>query len=195
MFKYRLLFCILFFAGTYRAQSLDVRMLRTINAGSYPAWDAGMMGVSHSVYAVMPLSVAGTWYYGYRTNDAVMKRNAYKSALTIGVALATSTSIKLAVKRRRPFVDNPEIIQRDKLIGPLSFPSGHTTSAFATATALSLSARNWKVTVPAYTYAALVGYSRMRLGAHYPTDVLGGILIGIGSGFLVWKLDAAINGK
>jgi membrane-associated phospholipid phosphatase len=53
----------------------------------------------------------------------------------------------------------------------LSFPSQHTSFAFATATALSLQYRKWWVVVPAYTWAAMVGYSRLYLGQHYPSDV------------------------
>ena len=176
------------------AQSTDLQLLRNINRGEYPGWDKGMKGLSFSVYGAMPLSVAGIWYYGHQKKDPVMMRNAYKSAVSIGFALLTSTTIKMVVKRKRPFVDHPEIIQRDK-VGPLSFPSGHTTSAFATATALSLSTKSWKVALPAYLYASAVGYSRMRLGVHYPSDVLGGMVIGIGAGLLTWKLDQVINGK
>ncbi|MEI8136921.1 MAG: phosphatase PAP2 family protein, partial [Bacteroidota bacterium] len=49
--------------------------------------------------------------------------------------------------------------------------------------------------VPAYAYAGFVGYSRIRLGMHYGSDVLGGMIIGIGSGLLTWKLDKELNKK
>ena len=62
-------------------------------------------------------------------------------------------------------------------------------------TAVSLSYKKWYVTVPAYAYASLVGYSRMRLGMHYGSDVLGGMIIGIGSGLLTWQLDKTFNKK
>jgi undecaprenyl-diphosphatase len=178
-----------------RAQNPEVSILRSINSGNMPCWDKTMRGVSLSVYGAMPATAIGIWTQGYINKDPEMMRNGYKSAVSIGIAMATSTSLKYLVERRRPFVQYPnDIIQRDH-VGPFSFPSGHTTSAFATATALTLTYKKWYVAVPSYAYASLVGYSRMRLGVHYPTDVLGGIIVGVGAGFLTWGLDKALHQK
>lgn len=194
--KHFFVFISLFVVLGMRSQNMDMRVVRTLNAKEMPTWDKGMLGVTNSVYVAMPLSVGAIWLDGHTHNDPVMKRNAFKGGISIGLAIATTTGIKYLVNRKRPFAQYPgEIIQRDKLVGPYSFPSGHTTSAFATATALSLSYQKWQVAVPAYLYAGFVGYSRMRLGVHYPSDVLAGILIGVGSGFLTWQLDKRINGK
>lgn len=57
-----------------------------------------------------------------------------------------------------------------------SFPSGHTTTAFALATVLSFLSPRWRV--PVFGVAALVGVSRVVLGMHYPSDVLGGAILG-----------------
>jgi undecaprenyl-diphosphatase len=70
-----------------------------------------------------------------------------------------------------------------------SFPSGHTSVAFSTATSLYLAYPKWYVAVPAFTYAASVGYSRMYLGVHYPSDVLAGAVIGAGSAWLMYKAN------
>ncbi|MBS1651975.1 MAG: phosphatase PAP2 family protein [Bacteroidetes bacterium] len=154
-----------------------------------------MRGLSFSIYPIMPTSVGSTWLNGYLKKDQTMMRNAYKSAIGIGLAMITATGLKLIVDRPRPFVTYAnEIVKRDDA-GPYSFPSGHTTAAFATATTLSLSYKKWYVAVPAYLYAGFVGYSRMRLGMHYPTDVLAGAVIGAGFGILTWKLDQLIFGK
>jgi len=158
-----------------------------------PLWDNTMWGFSASVFPAMPLAVTGILLNGYASNDKLVIRNGYKAALTIGFAALTSSALKYTVNRKRPKEKYPEdIVERDRA-GRFSFPSGHTTSAFATATALSLTYPHWYVAVPAYAYAGIVCYSRMRLGMHFPSDVLGGIVIGVGSGFLVWKLDEALN--
>ncbi len=192
--KFSIIF-LLFFVNIVFSQDLDYRILKTLNQTEMPCWDKTMKGVSFSVYPVMPVSVIGIWSHGYFTKDKEMMRNGYKSAITIGFALATTTGLKYLVNRTRPFKEYPnDIIQRDN-VGLASFPSGHTTAAFATATAMSLSYKKWYVTVPSYLYAGFVGYSRMRLGVHYPTDVLGGMIIGIGAGLLTWKLDKIINRK
>lgn len=59
-----------------------------------------------------------------------------------------------------------------------SFPSGHTSTAFATATALSY-AYGWKVGIPAYALAAFTGASRWSDDAHWFSDVVGGAFVGI----------------
>jgi undecaprenyl-diphosphatase len=187
---------ILFNGSHFLSQNLDLKILRTLNQTSMPCWDKTMKGVSFSVYPVMPASVIGIWSQGYFTKDKVMMRNGYKSAVTIAFAIGVTSGLKYVVNRTRPYTEYPnDITQRGKTEGPYSFPSGHTTAAFATATAISLSYKKWYVTVPSYAYAGFVGYSRMRLGMHYGTDVLGGMLIGIGSGFLTWELDKIITRK
>jgi undecaprenyl-diphosphatase len=79
----------------------------------------------------------------------------------------------------RPFESYSDIIK--KLDGGgASFPSGRTSAAFATATYLSLEYLKLYVIVPSYSWASSVGYSRMYLGVHYPSDVLGGMIVGVG---------------
>ena len=188
-----LIIIFLFLLKDFSSQNLDFKILKALNQTEMPCWDKTMKGVSFSVYPVMPASIIGIWSHGYFTKDKAMMRNGYKSAIAIGFALSVSTGLKYLVNRTRPFKEYPnDIIQRDN-VGLASFPSGHSTAAFATATALSLSYKKWYVTVPSYLYAGFVGYSRMRLGVHYPSDVLAGALTGIGSGFLVWKIDKMIS--
>ena len=60
-------------------------------------------------------------------------------------------------------------------------PSGHTSTVFAAATSVSILYPKWYVIAPSYLFAASVGYSRMYLGVHYPSDVLIGAIIGTAS--------------
>jgi len=185
---------VFLFSLSAKAQDLDFKIVRNLNRPVMPVWDKTMRGVSFSVYPVMPMVAGGVFTHGYVTNDKTLMRNGVRSAVAISFAVATSTGLKFLVHRDRPFKTYPnDIVQGDPDVGPLSFPSGHTTAAFASATALSLSYNKWYVTVPAYLYAGMVGYSRMRLGVHYPTDVLGGMVIGIGAGLLTWQIDKMIN--
>ena len=110
------------------------------------------------------------------------------------LAGAVGSSLKLLVKRPRPFKTYKFITAKDR-VGPNSFPSNHTAFAFSTATSLSLAFPKWYVIGPAYLFAGLAAYSRMYLGVHFPIDVLGGVVIGIGSSLLVWEMDRVLNAK
>jgi undecaprenyl-diphosphatase len=187
----RAFFClfVVVFSAAFKAQPIEVKVLSSINAGDKPQWDKAMQYTSHSVYAAMPLSFSTAWFIQYKHDQLFLNQNAWSSAGAIGMGVGIATGIKFLVDRPRPFVTYAgKITQRDPYVGPHSFPSGHTTAAFASATVWSLSANKWYVTVMAYSYASLVGYSRMRLGVHYPSDVLAGAFIGTGSGYLSWYL-------
>jgi PAP2 superfamily len=77
---------------------------------------------------------------------------------------------KFAVQRQRPDASDS-----------MSFPSGHSASAFATATVVQQHF-GWKAGIPAYAFAGFVGASRMASGKHYLTDVLIGAGFGIAAG-------------
>ena len=73
-----------------------------------------------------------------------------------------------------------------------SFPSGHTASAFAAAFALWL--QNRKLGVPALVLAAFIAFTRLYLYVHFPTDVLGGLVLGLALGALAsWIVDKLAN--
>ena len=113
--------------------------------------------------------------------------------------------IKHLVDRIRPY----EVIESLKILvakpDDASFPSGHTASSFASCTALLLSLpmvtdrRRARIcTVAAYILAVLIAFSRLYVGVHYPTDVLGGIVIGIlcgAAGYFVGKAVIAFLQK
>ncbi len=67
----------------------------------------------------------------------------------------------------------PELVYKPS---SFSFPSGHTASAFAAATALLWHSRKWGI--PTVVFAAIMGFSRIYVQVHYCTDVFGGIVAG-----------------
>ena len=103
-------------------------------------------------------------------------------------------TIKRIEQRPRPgaYFKQPERIHRvdEKLLkGNNSFPSGHTTTAFATFSLLAFATRNKAIQFFFFAVAVVVGYSRIYLGAHFAEDVLAGAALGfISSFFLCWLL-------
>lgn len=93
-------------------------------------------------------------------------------------------TIKPLAGRIRPY----EVIQGLTCVTAIphdfSFPSGHTGCCFAVASVIYLRMPKW-YGIPAVAIAALVGFSRLYLGVHYPSDVLVGMLIGLAAGYFI----------
>ena len=96
-------------------------------------------------------------------------------------ALVCNVLLKPMVGRIRPY----DLLGYDIIIPPLSdpsFPSGHTSASFASSAAIYAMNRKWGIA--AYAFSVVMGFSRLYLGVHFPTDVLTGAVIG----FLMAKL-------
>ena len=101
-----------------------------------------------------------------------------RALLAVGTAYLTSTSIKLAIGRRRPAVEDlPHLMATPT---GLSFPSSHSASSFAAARAYS----RLLPPVGLYPAAAMMALSRLYLGVHYPSDVAAGAALGTVMGSL-----------
>jgi membrane-associated phospholipid phosphatase len=176
------------------SQNIDVRLLKSINSEEILNSDKYFRFISNSdAYAVIgtPVVLAGV---GLIRNDDKMLRNAFVMAAASIVNEGVTYALKYSINRDRPFETYPEIVKKAKAGSP-SFPSGHTSSAFATATSLSLSYTKWYIIVPSFAYAGTVAYSRMCLGVHYPSDVAAGALIGAGCAYLTYKVNKALQHK
>ena len=127
-------------------------------------------------------------------------------------ALLTNVFIKNAVARTRPYEAIDGLVNLIEKQKDYSFPSGHSGAAFAVMGAilviailgLPVAERSGKITrskmstaykivaVIAIIYATALAFSRLYVGVHYPTDVLGGILLGIATSFASYFIYHAI---
>lgn len=107
--------------------------------------------------------------------------------------LCNNILLKNLVARPRPYTQLPELTLLVPFPLDFSFPSGHTCSSFAVAGSLWQSGKHWNgLRIPALILAILIALSRLYVGAHYPSDVLVGALIGLVGSALVTKYGARL---
>lgn len=180
--------CCLLAIFRANAQQMDIELLRRINLDRSRSLDRPMELISESEYVVgvgMPVSVClAAWL----KRDSRLLEKGVNMSLAMVLNTAQTWALKRVVNRPRPSVTYPEIQAFESSVNH-SFPSGHTSNAFVAATSLSLHCRKWYVVVPAYAWAGAVGYSRMHLGVHYPTDVVAGALLGAGSAMVTYHAN------
>lgn len=165
------------------AQNWDINTLKSINpsAPNSAVW----RGFSSSVSPVIIGLPAGMYLVNQLHHNAKGKTDALHIAGGILTSMILTQGIKYAVNRDRPYTTYPlDVHPYDNAEKNRSFPSQHTSFAFATATSLSMHYKKWWVVAPAYMWACGVGYSRLYLGEHYPSDVLAGAALGAGSAYL-----------
>ena len=127
----------------------------------------------------------------------------FKKTRPVGVTLLLSLLINLCLTnltlkdffaRPRPFNVNTELLTLINYPSSFSFPSGHTSVSFSGALVL-YHMMSKKIGVPAMVLATMIGFSRMYVGVHYPTDVLGGIAVGIIASTAAYYLVKFVRNK
>ena len=185
-----LLFCVsTLFCLPTKAQNWDIDFLRKVNQSSSTGWRNYSTFISNTTYVAVvavPLVIGTTALIQH--NDELLKDALYVG-VSLGVTTALTYGLKHSINRERPYDTYSGQLYVPRPESSASFPSGHTSVAFATATALSLKYPKWYIIVPSYTWAASVGYSRMNLGVHYPSDVFAGAVLGTGSAYLTYKVN------
>lgn len=177
-----------------QSEGLDARLFKAINRSHNPAKDGVFEWIDRGAipaFFLVPItySVVSSLDHGYIDNSSFL------FLVTQSLSLGISAGMKAVIVRPRPF----ETLQGVKTkhewsaIGS-SFPSGHAAQAFSIATFLALRHKSLLVTVPAFLWAGTVSYGRIYLGLHYPSDVLGGALLGTGIAVLVWSFKDDLIG-
>jgi undecaprenyl-diphosphatase len=120
--------------------------------------------------------------FSWRRGDREAARRGVQGALAVTAAGLLGQVAKNLLCRARPTADAPGVFLREFPCFPApfalsSFPSGHATTAFALATLLSFWYPRW--TAVWLVLATGVGWSRIVLGSHFPSDVLGGAVLGM----------------
>lgn len=170
------------------AQNVDIDVLRNINHNRNTALDPTFKTITNSVFPVAIGIPAVVTTLHLLNKDSASKQRAIIISGTVIISSAITGLLKYTIQRERPFVTYPDINH----ITPedsYSFPSGHTSTAFALATSVTIAYPKWYVATPAYLWASSAAYSRMHFGVHYPSDVIAGALIGSGSAWLCYQLN------
>lgn len=137
---------------------------------------------------------ASLYITGLASKNEAMKKKAIYMGESFAASAIITHAIKKIINRERPVAANPNFTALVD-VKTQSFPSGHTSEAFTMATSVSLAYPKWYVIAPAYTFATLVGYSRIYLGVHYPSDVLAGAVLGSGTAYLTYKANKWLTKK
>lgn len=155
---------------------LDAMLFRTLNAaaGHHPVLDALMIACAKDAPVLFALLLVALWL-GWRQR---YQRGALLAGGAALVALGLGQLVGRALPRLRPY----EALPHARLLVPhspdTSFPSDHTTLAFAVTVAL------WRVDrrlgVASLLLSLWLAVARVYIGAHYPSDALGGALLGAG---------------
>jgi membrane-associated phospholipid phosphatase len=180
-------FLIVFFVyNTVGAQSaidkMDLRILESLAAKRTSQQTKVMRVISDANNYVNAAIPAGLFIAGVIDSDKGMRQNAAYVASSTATTALLNFALKKIFKRKRPFIAH---IGFKAVYEPTSysFPSGHTSASFSTATALSHAYPKWYVIAPSFIWAGTVGYSRMYLGVHNPSDVAAGTILGAGTAF------------
>ncbi|NBI30080.1 undecaprenyl-diphosphatase [Chengkuizengella marina] len=164
---------------------MDHKMSRNIKAGSYSLTDFIMILISNKVRFVFIFILGFMWFQHH--SDKKMVKKAVKS---LTVALMMNFLIKLFYYKPRPFMK-----RRVRILIPSkmdsSFPSKHTLLVFAISTTVFLCKRVLGLIM--LGLSVLTGISRIWVGHHYPSDIIGSAVIGSIIGIVIEKMSRFSN--
>jgi membrane-associated phospholipid phosphatase len=197
MRKYIALFTCFIFLSSVKltAQNFDVTLLKSIYKNKTSFKDNFFKADAQSVIVINIAAPVSIFAVGLMKHDKKLQEEALYIAGAYVASSIITQGLKPIIKRDRPFVAYPQFFSDRYDGGGYSFPSGHTSAAFCTATSLSLYFPKWYVIAPSYLWAASVGWARMYEGVHYPSDVFAGAIVGAGSAWLGYKVQKWMDKK
>jgi len=170
-------------------KSWDKDLFLFLNGMHSPLWD----------YSMTLFTLTPTWLLFYGTILLFIVRKYGKKSLFILVSITLlilcadqfAGILKHTVQRLRPSND-PALSQLVYVFfrkgGQFGFVSAHASNTFAFATFSMLLFKNTRYTAFIIPWAMMIAYSRVYLGVHYPGDIIGGAILGIGLGIGIYKL-------
>jgi undecaprenyl-diphosphatase len=167
---------------------VDWRVYHAVNAFvSRHDW-IGAAGAQLETWGVVLIAVAtfGLWFFARPGATRKWKLACASALASSAVALVINQLIARAWHRERPFAAHPQAEVWGGRSHDPSFPSDHASAAFAIAFAVFMFDR--RVGALFLAAATAIGAGRVVVGAHYPTDVFAGALVGLGSALLVARL-------
>lgn len=170
-----MLFCSLFLLGTTKAESF-------ITLNSFHSFWLNVFFVNYTFLGdgIFALGLCAFLFYRKQKKLALLILAAYLSS---GLITQLLKNLIYAPRPRIYFEASQYLFHLDSFDnsrgGASSFPSGHTTSAFALATVLAIYFQKKYINFILLIAAALVGYSRIYLAQHFPVDVVMGAFIGV----------------
>ena len=150
---------LLFLQESVRNPILDNIMIFITSLGN-----GGMIWIAATILLLIP--------------KKTRKAGIMSAVALLGSLIINNNIVKNIVQRPRPFVTFTDLQIIIPTPSEFSFPSGHTSSSFAAA-AVFYRHLPKKLGLPAVILAGLIGFSRLYVGVHYPTDVIAGVLMGI----------------
>lgn len=156
----------------------DKHILEWINHNRVGALDRLLIFVTNTAYLTAALITIAVIAFALLRKNRALKIKGLQLFCAFVLNSAIINILKYTINRQRPFKADKLIVKLSSGGSP-SFPSGHTADAFLIAFSLTLlfpKQKWWLLFV--WLWGILVAYTRLALGVHYPSDVLGSILIG-----------------
>lgn len=167
--------------------NLDTSLLEFINHHRWKLMDPFWQFVTNTTSYVAILIALTVLAIGFIRKWDEVKWKGYQLVTALICNSLIVTGLKHLVNRQRPFVTHP-LIEKLTSGGSPSFPSGHTADAFVIAMSVALiGTRRW-VVVAVWIWAFMIGYTRMALGVHYPSDVVGSMVVASINAYWVHKI-------